>query len=116
MAMTLALMFFMFNRLAAIGVPGIFIYGLFLFVGIYSYTTLLDKSKWAFLAEIIRVAFGLALIGWQGDWFGLDGLVSGGTAGLTAYFILSLAVAGYFTKTERGDTFPKGATSKGVTS
>jgi len=98
--LTLALMFFLFNHFAVIGFPGVLWYGLFLFVSIYSYTTLLDKSRYALLAEAVRLALGLALIWWQDGWFGLDGLVSGGSAGVTAIFIFSFLGTAYFNKSE----------------
>ncbi len=101
MAMTLVLMFYLFNRIADIQVPGIFLYGAFLFVSIFSYTTLLDKSKWALAAEAVRVAFGMGLIWWQGmDWFGLNEWLPNWAYLLGVYFILSLGVVGYFVKTE----------------
>ncbi len=72
---TLALMFWLFNQIANIGMPGILWYGAFLFVSIFSYTTLMDKSRWALLAEAVRAGFGFGLLWWQGgDWFGLSGL------------------------------------------
>ncbi|MFQ5445498.1 MAG: sterol desaturase family protein [Saprospiraceae bacterium] len=97
---TLLLMFFLFNRFSDIGFPGVLWYGLFLFVSVYSYTTLLDKSKHALLTEAIRVAFGLSLLWWQGGWFGLDSLAVGGSVTLAIYFIVSLLVVSYFTKKE----------------
>ncbi|MBK8564495.1 MAG: sterol desaturase family protein [Saprospiraceae bacterium] len=69
---TLALMFWLFNQIAVIGSPGIFWYGAFLFASVFSYTTLMDKSRWAIMAEGLRTAFGLLLIWGQGwSWFGL---------------------------------------------
>jgi hypothetical protein len=97
---TLVFMFFLFNHFADIGFPGVLWYGLFLFVSIYSYTTLLDRSKYALPAEVVRTALGLTLLWWLGDWFGLDGLVTGGSAGVAVFFIASLSGVGYFTKTE----------------
>jgi alkylglycerol monooxygenase len=69
---TLAMMFWLFNQIAVIGSPGIFWYGAFLFASVFSYTTLMDKSRWAIMAEGLRTAFGLLLIWGQGwSWFGL---------------------------------------------
>ena len=101
LGITLLLMFYLFNRISAINVPGIFIYGAFLFASIFSYSTLLDKSKWAIATEAVRAAFGLGLIAWQGmDWFGMNSLVPNGAYILGLYFLLSLAVVVYFVKTE----------------
>ncbi|MCF8244629.1 MAG: sterol desaturase family protein [Saprospiraceae bacterium] len=95
---TLSLMFYLFNQIAAIGFPGIFWYGGFLFVSIFSYTTLMDKSRWAVLAEVVRVIFGLLMIWWQGgDWFGLGKM---GTDFIVGCLLFSLAASVYFSKTE----------------
>ena len=104
MTMTLALMFYLFNRIGDLSFPNILIYGGFLFVSVFSYTTLLDKSRWALATEAIRAVFGLALI-WQqgGDWFGMQALLPGAVYGLAFYFLLSLGVVAYFTKTECGE-------------
>jgi hypothetical protein len=107
LGITLLLMFYLFNRISAINVPGIFIYGAFLFASIFSYSTLLDKSKWAIATEAVRAAFGLGLIAWQGmDWFGMNSLVPNGAYILGLYFLLSLAVVVYFVKTECANAGP----------
>lgn len=101
LVVTLALMFYLFNHIAEVSFAEMLVYGSFLFASIYSYTTLLDKSKWALLTEALRTAFGLALIGWQGnDWFGIESLLPGMAYLLVAYFLSSLAVVAYFTQTE----------------
>ena len=105
LAATLGLMFFMFNHIASIPFEGQLAYGLFLFAGIFSYTTLLDKNAWAVLAEGIRAVFGLGILWAQGgDWFGLEASVQGGAYGLAAYFLLSFLMTLYFVKTEAKPT------------
>lgn len=44
---TLLLVSYMFNNIAIIGFPNIFIYGAFLFITIYSYTELMDTHKYS---------------------------------------------------------------------
>jgi hypothetical protein len=101
LGVTLGLMFYLFNQIAHIGFPGILIYGGFLFVSVFSYTTLLDKSGWALATEAVRAVFGLGLVWWQGgDWFGMQALLPGAVYGLAFYFLLSLGVVAYFTKIE----------------
>ncbi len=104
LGVTLVLMFYLFNHIAEVTFGEMLIYGGFLFASIFSYTTLLDKTKWALLTEALRCAFGLGLIAWQGgDWFGMQTLLPGAVYGLAAYFVLSLVVVAYFTKTECTD-------------
>ncbi len=101
MLVTFALMFYMFNNIVEIGMPGMFIYGAFLIVCIYSYTTLMDKSKQAILTEFIKTIFGLGLIWWQGnDWYGLAAVSPTLVYLMAAYLIFSFAVVYYFVKTE----------------
>jgi sterol desaturase/sphingolipid hydroxylase (fatty acid hydroxylase superfamily) len=102
---TLLLMFFLFNQIAEIGLPGMFWYGAFLFVSVYSYTTLMDRSRWAMFTEAIRAAFGLGLIWWPGgDWFSMSTLLPGSQYALAVYFIISMGVVLYFTRTETGNS------------
>lgn len=94
---TLMLMFYLFNQIANIGMPGMLWYGAFLIVSIYSYTTLMDKSRWALLTEALRATFGLVLIWWQGgDWFGLVGHWPMGVYAIAAFLGISLGMVVYF--------------------
>ena len=101
MTTTFVLMFHLFNNIAEVGMPHMFFYGAFLIVCIFSYTTLMDKSKHAFTTELVKIAFGLALIYWQGnDWFGLAAVSPYWVYLLLGYFFTSLSVVYFFTKTE----------------
>ncbi len=98
LTVTLALMFWLFNQIAVIGMPGIFIYGAFLFVSVFSYSTLMDKSRWAVGTEVVRAAFGLGLIWWQDwDWFGLG---QSGSYVVVAFLLVSLVAVTFFSKRE----------------
>ncbi|MAT56210.1 MAG: sterol desaturase [Saprospirales bacterium] len=97
---TLLLMFFMFNQIANIPFPMLLVYGLFLFLSVYSYTTLLDKSPWALLTESLRAAMGWGLIVAMGDWFGLDRMMPGASTLLALYFAFSLGVVAWFVFSE----------------
>lgn len=102
MAVTLLLMLFLFNRFAGIGFPGVLVYGAFLFATIFSYTALMDKSSYALPAEIVRSAFGFALLRQQGGWFGMEAILPGSSYLMAAYLILSIGAAAWFTRTEGG--------------
>ncbi|HMR42488.1 MAG TPA: sterol desaturase family protein [Saprospiraceae bacterium] len=97
---TLLLMFYMFNNIADISFSGLLLYGLFLFVSIYSFTTLLDKNPDALWFEILKTGFGLALIYAYGDWFGMSRFWEGGTYLVAAYLLVCVPVVAYFSKTE----------------
>lgn len=89
---TFAFILFLFNQLIEIGQPGIYIYGVFIFVSIFSYTTLMDKSKHAWWIELIRCFFGFALINIYGGWFTLNNFIPFGAYLVTGYLMLSVVV------------------------
>lgn len=100
MLVTLLLMSYFFGNIANIGIPNIYLYGLFIFVSIYSYTDLMDKNRFAWIFETIRLIFGLALLYTMDGWFAIDKLVPFGSALVAAYLILSWLVSFYFTQIE----------------
>jgi len=100
LTITIMLMILLFNCLSLVGIPGVFLYGAFLFVNIFSYTALLDKSSYAFLAEILRMTMGLTILGWYDGWLGVEMLLPGITPLMLLYLIASLIGTGYFYFTE----------------
>lgn len=67
-----ALAAYFFGNLAGIGSPGIFVYGAFLFVSIYSLAELMDGHRHAALYAELRLLMGAGILYVQGgDWFGL---------------------------------------------
>lgn len=65
------LLVYFFANLGKIGSPGVFYYGAFLFAGVFAYTELMDRSRYAIYFELTKSLVGLYLI-WQmgGNWFG----------------------------------------------
>ena len=96
MLCTLLLVSYLFDNIATIGLPSIFIYGLFIFVTIYSYTELMDKNRFALAWESIRFLFGLGILFFYKDWFGLNSLFPFGNYLIIGYLFLSLSVCVYF--------------------
>lgn len=90
---TFILMMYLFNNFAAIGFPGVLIYGLFLIFCIFSYSTLMDRSIHAWWVELIKAITGLFLIFYQGGWFLLDSVVPYGTVMVMAYFVIALVIS-----------------------
>lgn len=68
-------------------------YAIFIMVSIFSYTSLMDKAKIALPAEIIRFVMGMALIYWNGGWFGLQEIIPGATVLVGIYLASSLLMA-----------------------
>ncbi len=63
---------YLFGNLAAIGSPGIFWYGLFIFTYIYAMTELMDGSKYAYVWEGIKSGIGVYLLISTEGWFGAE--------------------------------------------
>jgi len=74
----------------------IYIYGGFIFISVYSFTELMDRNPYAIVWEVIKNAFGIAIIYRIGDWFGARSLFSGINYVLIGYFILSTVVTSWF--------------------
>jgi len=97
---TLLLVSYFFGNIAMIGLPVIFIYGLFIFMTVYSYTELMDESRFSVYWETIRFLFGLGILYYFGDWFGLNSLFPWGNYIIIGYLLLSLAMSIYFVALE----------------
>ncbi|TDE05438.1 sterol desaturase family protein [Flavobacterium hiemivividum] len=91
---------FLFNNIAIIGLPSIFIYGLFIFLTIYSYTELMDESRFSVYWETVRFLFGLGIIYYFGDWFGLNSFFPLASYIVISYLLLSLVMSIYFVSFE----------------
>lgn len=100
LAITFVLMLFLFNNIGDLGFVAIMLYGAYLFTAVFSFTTLMDKSPYAFLAEVIKSAFALGLLWWYGDWFGLSAINPYLNYLLAGYQALSPLMVGYFVLTE----------------
>lgn len=87
---------YMFNRLAAIGVPNIYIYGLYLLISVYSMTTLMDKNRRVVGYELVRFGFAVGLTIWQGGWFKIAELTPLLNWIVLAYFVVSLLGTMFF--------------------
>ena len=92
----LLLISYFFGNIAQIGSPGMFIYGAFIFLYVYSFTELMDRNPYAIIWESLKNVFGIAIIFRQGDWFGADQLLPGISMVILAYFIIATVISGYF--------------------
>ncbi len=93
---TLGLISYLFGNIASIGMPHIFIYGLFIFLTVYSYTELMDTRKSSVFWEIIRYLASIGIIFYYGDWFGMNRVFAYSNWILLAYFTVSLFMSFYF--------------------
>ena len=69
---TLLFISYLFQNVGQFSLIQLYLYGLFIFVSIYSYTDLMDKNTSAMVFESIKCFFGFGLILYFENWFGLS--------------------------------------------
>ena len=104
---TMFLLLFMFYNYSNIGFDGLMLFGTFVFVGIYGYTSLMDRERYAVWIEVARAVLGIGLILLEGDWFGINSYLSWGSFLVTLYFLITLLGGIYFTYLEKGSISTK---------
>lgn len=94
---TLLLMMFLFNNIGTIPFSSVLLYGLFLFVNIFAYTSLMDGNLIGFVAEVFKFALGIIIL-YINDyqWFNIDNSIPFGTMIVLGYLVLSLTSSVYF--------------------
>ena len=86
-----------------IGFPMLFYYGAFLYLMVYSYTTLMDLSKYALWLETCKSMIAIGIIAYTGSWFGLEKVLPFGHILVLIYMVISVIVVAYFTRNEVAD-------------
>jgi len=97
LVITMVLMLYLFNQIADMNLSQMLCYGLFLGVSIFGYTALMDRSKLAIPAELIKITLANILIYINQGWFGIDTYLAFGTIIIQLYLIGSILIAFYFT-------------------
>lgn len=93
---TLLFVTYLFDNIAKIGLPNIFLYGFFILITIYSYTELMDKNKYAILWEGLRLLVGFGILSYLGDWFGLSTIIPYSSYIILGYLSFSFLTTLYF--------------------
>lgn len=103
--MLLLLISYLFGNIATIGSPGIFYYGLFVFLMVYAFTELMDRNPFALFWECIKNIVGVYIILSTGNWFGANQYGNWVNILLIGYFIFTTITTTWFawqiTKEER---------------
>lgn len=92
----LLLLSYLFGNLAAIGSPGIFYYGGFVFLTVFAYTELMDRNPNAWAWELLKVAYAMYFVVTTGDWFELNKFLPGSLYIFVGYLALSAAFSIWF--------------------
>ncbi|MBG50649.1 MAG: sterol desaturase [Pseudozobellia sp.] len=104
---TLCFLWFMFYNFEAIGFSGLLLFGTFVFVGIYGYTSLMDQLNYGVYIELFRGIVGILFVTFNGDWFGINQFFSFGSSLVLTYFFVTVIYSVYFAFIEN-KTFGKG--------
>lgn len=107
LVVTTAMLLFMFYNYSEIGFDGLLLFGAFVFWGVFGYTTLMDKARYAVWIEVLRGLAGLLLVFMTKDWFGLNAYWSMGSYLVALYFFITAFGGIYFTYFERSYAAPK---------
>ena len=87
---------YLFANIATIGSPGIFVYGLFIFLSVYSFTELMDRNRFAFLWEVLKNALGFFVIYRMGGWFSASPSIARFNIPILSWLLLSTFVTAWF--------------------
>ncbi len=90
------LLSYFFGNIAAIGTPGIFLYGGFIFLFVYAFTELMNRNPYAWFWELLKSAYGVGIIYYQRDWFGINQFYESFDFLFIGYFLLSTGLSLYF--------------------
>jgi len=96
----ISMLFHILMRFVDIGFPLLFYYGGFLYLMVFSYTTLMDLSKHALWLEAIKSSIAIGIIAYTGSWFGLEEVLPFGHVLVLMYQIVSAVVVAYFVRNE----------------
>ena len=94
-------MMYFINYLHRIGFYDGALYAIFLYISIYSLTSLMDQDSFAWLFEIGKALLGMYFIITYGDWFYITDYFDYATIYLILYFIISSLVVIYFSVYEK---------------
>lgn len=93
-------------HIADMGLQNLFLYGLFVFMLVYSYTSLMDQDRNSIYYELIKSLYGIGLISYLGKWFLINNLFSLGTYFMLSYLVISVVIVAYFSFVTLKNTDP----------
>lgn len=96
MVILLLFVSYLFGNIATIGSPAMLVYGGFIFLFVYALTELMDGNRYAIVWEIAKALLSIGILYKTGDWFGSNTWLVWIRYALPAYFVLSVAITGWF--------------------
>ena len=104
MIILLLMVSYLFGHIAQIGNPAMFVYGAYVFLFVYAFTELMDRSKFAWFWELLKVAGGMAILYYYHDWFGISQYFGAANYCFIGYLLVSAIVTLYFVFIEKQET------------
>jgi sterol desaturase/sphingolipid hydroxylase (fatty acid hydroxylase superfamily) len=98
LALLLLFISYLFGNIATIGSPGMFYYGLFIYVFVYAFTELMDGNPNAWGWELLKFTLGIYFLITTSGWFGLGTIMPVMPYIIGAYLLLSFILTIYFKK------------------
>ena len=92
----LLLLSYLFGNIAAIGMPGIFYFGGYIFLSVYAFTELMDRNPNAWAWDLLKAAYAFYFIASTGDWFELSKLLPGAVYIFMGYLLVSVFLSVWF--------------------
>lgn len=93
LTLTFLLMIFLLAQILVIPKSAVFVYAAFIFLSVYSYTSLMDKSRYAWLFELMRCAYAFGIIIFFNGWFTIDNFLQQGTTVVVVYLVFSVIIS-----------------------
>ena len=97
----LFIMLLLFNRMGSLSGTQLIGYTIFMFTSIFAFTSLMDRSILALIAEVVKCALGLSLIFASGSWLNFDQVFVNINLVVILYLSFSLLVTIYFLYIEK---------------
>jgi len=104
---TTFLLLSLFYNFSDIDTVELLLYGGFIFLGIYGYTSFMDGVAYGFWIEVFRSVFGMVFLLFYGDWLVTNGSMIWGSAVIFIYFLITLSATIYFNKRKSINVTPQ---------
>ena len=102
LANTSFLLFMLYNY-SENSFDSLLLYSAFVFIGIFGYTSLMDRKLYAVWVEITKGICGFMVLYLTEDWFGLNNYFALGSYVVGLYFLITILFSVYFTYFEKED-------------
>lgn len=94
----IAVQFHFLELLPVFSYWGLLVYGLFVGLSIFSYTSLMDRSWIAVPFEVVKTILGFSILNYYGGWFQLNETFAWSSLLIGCYLLISLGITFYYSR------------------